>query len=235
MTRPNPTLAACAAGLLIALGGCAATAPPAAAPGPEGGLWSLVALHGQALPALPLARVPMIELRDGQVAGTSGCNRLSGAYTLAGTSLRFGPVVGTRMMCPDGMALERDVLAMLGAVAGWRMQGAQLALLDAGGQPLASFASNLRRYACGDAGTVLVRYEGEGAGARATLLLAGREHVMRAAPVGSGARYVVEQGRRPDMSMEWRTKGDEGMLLEAPLSDSRQPEDLKAFARCQAR
>ena len=34
--------------------------------------------------------------------------------------------------------------------------------------------------------------------------------------------------------MEWHGKGDEALLLEAPLSDDRKPEDLKVFARCRA-
>ena len=55
---------------------------------------------------------------------------------------------------------------------------------------------------------------------------------MRSAPAASGARYVVEQGRSPEQSMEWHSKGDEGLLLEAPLDHTRKPEDLKPFATC---
>lgn len=233
MARPAwvPFVRAAAASLVLA--GCASL-PPVGGPALEGTDWSLVALGDTAPPALPLPRIPRLMLADGRVAGTSGCNRLAGTYTRAQSSLRFGAVAGTRMMCADGMEVERDFLAMLEAVAGWRVQSGQLELLDAAGQPLARFGSNLRSYTCGDLGTVHVRYEGEGADARATLALGGREYQLRAAPAASGARYVVEQGRRPDMSMEWHTRGDEGLLLEAPLSDSRGAADLVAFGRCRA-
>lgn len=229
--RRTPATLAAALGAALALTACAT--PSGAGPAsPEGPPWSLVALRGQALPVQPLARVPLIELRAGRVSGTTGCNRVTGAYTLSGPALRFGSTAGTRMACADGMETERALLDAMGQVASWRLRDGQLEWLDAGGQPLARWASNLRRYHCGDGSTVLVRYEGSGMAASARLALAGREYAMRSAPAASGARYVVEQGRSPDMSMEWRTRGAEGTLLEAPLSDSRTPADLRAFATC---
>lgn len=235
MKPPTRRVRGCLAAALFALAGCSsgsATSGPAL----EGREWSLVALQGRPLGALPLQRIPRIELREGRVAGTSGCNRLSGSYTARGAALSFGPTAGTRMMCADGMDLERAFLALLGEVAGWRAGAAGIELLDAGGAALAAFSSALRSYTCSDGSSLLVRYEpGAPRQARATLSLDGAEYALRTAPAASGARYVVEQGRRPDLSLEWHTKGDEGTLLEAPLSDSRKPEDLKAFATCRAR
>lgn len=63
--------------------------------------------------------------------------------------------------------------------------------------------------------------------------LEGREFSLRPAPAASGERYVVEQGRRSDWSMEWYARGGEALLSEAPLSDDRRPQDLQVFLRCQ--
>jgi len=58
---------------------------------------------------------------------------------------------------------------------------------------------------------------------------------MRAIPTGSGARYATEQGRRPGMSLEWRSQGDTAMLVEAPLDDTRTAADERIVARCTRR
>lgn len=211
----------------LVLTACASPEPPAT---PEARSWSLVELRGQALPPTPLQQVPQLQLREGRISGFSGCNRFTGGYTLQGERLRFGPAAGTRMACQHGMALEAEFLQLLPQVASWRIQGGALTWLNAQGQSLARFDTTLQRYRCDDGSTVRVRY-GPG---RAQLALGDREFAMRSAPSGSGARYVVEQGRTPDWSMEWHSKGREGLLLEAPLSDRRTPDDLKPFARCTA-
>ena len=218
---------------LLLLSGCAALPSPAPIPTPtpaaiEDRMWSLVELNGQALPAVPLPRLPLLALREGRVSGFSGCNRFSGGYTLQGEALRFGPAAGTRMACAEGMALEGEFLHLLPHVTGWRLQGDTLTWLNAQGQPVARLSPHLQRYRCDDGSPLWVRTQGSSI----TLALGGREYAMRSAPSASGARFVVEQGRRPDWSMEWHVKGDDGLLLEAPLDHTRKPEDLKPFARC---
>jgi heat shock protein HslJ len=75
------------------------------------------------------------------VAGYGGCNRLGGSYMLEGSSLRFGPLAGTMMACANGMDAEKAYLEALARVAGWRIRGVHLELLDAGGAVLARFES----------------------------------------------------------------------------------------------
>jgi putative lipoprotein len=210
----------------LVVGACAT----ASAPTPEGRNWSLIELRGQALPPTPLPRLPLLEMREGRISGHSGCNRFNGSYSLQGERLSFGPAAGTRRACADDMLLETEFLQLLPQVASWRIQGGVLNWLNAQGQSLARFDTSLQRYRCDDGSLLLLRTQG----GSATLALGSREYAMRSAPSASGARYVVEQGRKPDWSMEWHGKGSEGLLLEAPLSDSRKPEDLKPFARCKA-
>jgi imidazolonepropionase-like amidohydrolase/heat shock protein HslJ len=116
-------------------------APAAKTPGPgltDGG-WRLVSLGGENVKADTGGRP--IELRftdDGKVQGSAGCNRVSGAYTLAGESLRFGPLATTKMACP-AMELERRFLEALQSTARWRIASGALELSDASGRPLARF------------------------------------------------------------------------------------------------
>jgi heat shock protein HslJ len=63
-----------------------------------------------------------------RVSGFAGCNRFAGSYTLNGDSLRFGPLVMTRMACTDGMELEHDLSAALEATRRYELSSTQLKL-----------------------------------------------------------------------------------------------------------
>lgn len=75
------------------------------------------------------------------VVGFSGCNRMFGQYALDGASLKFNGLGGTRMFCQASMELEQKYLAMFGNVAGWKITGATLDLLDASGGVVATFTT----------------------------------------------------------------------------------------------
>ncbi len=79
-----------------------------------------------------------LQSADGRATGSGGCNRLMGSYTLEGSKLKFGQMAGTMMACPQGMEQERAFHEALAKVAGWRLNGAVLELLDATGQPVLS-------------------------------------------------------------------------------------------------
>jgi heat shock protein HslJ/uncharacterized lipoprotein YbaY len=107
----------------------------------ENTLWKLLALRGKPVVVADLQREPHLVLQPEQhrVAGSGGCNRLAGGYTLAGDRLTFGRTVGTMMACPDGMEQERAFHEALAAVARWRIDGQRLELLDSRGGVLARF------------------------------------------------------------------------------------------------
>ncbi len=78
-------------------------------------------------------------LDGARLVGFSGCNQLMGAYVQDGAALQFTQLAGTRMACPQPVAeLESQVLAMLAATTGQRIEGEQLSLLR-GAQVLARF------------------------------------------------------------------------------------------------
>jgi heat shock protein HslJ len=127
-------------------------APPTAAPeagavsAPSAGLtgtsWRVA---GAASAAISLSSVPTITFdKPEHVAGSTGCNRFSGAATVSGASLRFGALLTTRRACAEAalMDQERRFLAALEACRSWRRTGASvragasggdLELLDEGG------------------------------------------------------------------------------------------------------
>jgi copper homeostasis protein (lipoprotein) len=109
----------------------------------EGKTWRLVELPGHVLAATGPAKAPFLVL-DGatkRVSGSAGCNRFNGTYELSGSSLRFGPLAATRMMCPpEMMAVEDALLKALSAGAAWSLQDGTL-VLTRGGQTIARFAA----------------------------------------------------------------------------------------------
>jgi GGDEF domain-containing protein len=55
-----------------------------------------------------------LDFENGRVSGRAGCNQLSGAYSQQGSTLRAGPLMGTRMACPGPrMAHERAASEIL--------------------------------------------------------------------------------------------------------------------------
>lgn len=106
----------------------------------EGVDWVLHAYRsGDVLVALDDPKGPTrLRLQDGRVWGSGGCNRLMGAYSLAGSKLRFEPPMASTMMaCPEPlMSQEQAVHAALAEVASYRVAEERLELLDGEGRLL---------------------------------------------------------------------------------------------------
>jgi heat shock protein HslJ len=136
--------------LLVGCVGGAHSAPGNAAPPSrslENTYWRLMEVRGR--PAVAADSTREAHLRfvadsggGSRVAGSTGCNRLSGSYTRDGAALRFGPAATTRMACvePAISAQETDLLAALAATTRHAIVGDVLTLSDAGG-PLARFTA----------------------------------------------------------------------------------------------
>jgi heat shock protein HslJ len=100
--------------------------------------WKLVALNGRPVGG---DRPPTVlfESNEQRVLGFTGCNRLAGPYRVEGDDLTIGPLAVTKMACPD-MDGERAFVAALEAARHYAIAGRNLALIDAGGTPLAQFS-----------------------------------------------------------------------------------------------
>lgn len=108
-------------------------APAPAATSPLSGAWTITEVGGA-----PLAEGQSADLTfgdDGSVSGKSGCNRMTGSYTVGGAGVSFGPLATTRMMCPPpDMDLETRVLAVLVGDVKFTVDAGVLTLEGAGGQ-----------------------------------------------------------------------------------------------------
>jgi heat shock protein HslJ len=109
----------------------------------ENTYWKLVRLGATPVAVAENQREPhfVLQPETGRVAGSGGCNRLAGSYTLAGDTLTFSQLAGTMMACLDGMDVERAFHDALGQVASWRIEGETLQLFDAAGTSIAQFES----------------------------------------------------------------------------------------------
>jgi copper homeostasis protein (lipoprotein) len=83
-------------------------------------------------------REPWIELdsRSKRATGSGGCNRMSGDYEAGEATLRFGPLISTKMACP-GLEIEAAFFRALDRTRRYRISGRTLELIDGGGKLLA--------------------------------------------------------------------------------------------------
>ncbi len=113
-----------------------------ASPALTGRDWMLMRLEGEEVAPLSDGRRPNLHFEADRVHGFAGCNRLTGGYRADGAALDFAQLAMTRMACAEGMDLEQRFSAVLERVTGYELAGARLVLRDAGGEPLAVFASD---------------------------------------------------------------------------------------------
>jgi heat shock protein HslJ len=72
---------------------------------------------------------------DGKVSGTVGCNRFSGSYTQQDDQITFGPLMATKMACPELPMTQESVAfgVMVGTVRTEWMQN-QLSIYSEDGK-----------------------------------------------------------------------------------------------------
>ena len=98
-----------------------AAAPPAAQSGADmdrglaGTKWSLEEIGGK--PVMADSRASLDFPTNSGVAGNGSCNRFTGSVEITGSTLKFGPLAATRMMCgPDSTRQESEYLNALADV-----------------------------------------------------------------------------------------------------------------------
>ncbi|RIK45616.1 MAG: hypothetical protein DCC58_05905 [Chloroflexi bacterium] len=125
--------------LLVAALGLAACGNLSNSPDLVGTNWGLDELGGA--DALAGVSVTMRLTDDGQISGSSGCNRFTGTWQGGSNrALTIGPVASTLMACSDPVdAQEQAFLAALENTARYRIDDDELYLLDGSGAVLAEF------------------------------------------------------------------------------------------------
>ena len=106
----HPRILLILSGLALLLAACALPIPTPDSPGPvtappdavslQGPVWLLQQLHGQ--PLLPDSRITL-ELAEGQLNGSAGCNSYFGGYEATGADFSLTIPLGATMMYCDGL------------------------------------------------------------------------------------------------------------------------------------
>ena len=129
------------AAAVLSVAACATTGGSASAPEIDGSTWRLVEAAGTPAPAPEGDRYAYVRLLadSARAEGNGGCNRMSGPFTRAGDSLRFGPMISTKMACADESRnrAETEFMGALDRTRAYRVSGDTLALLGDGGAVLA--------------------------------------------------------------------------------------------------
>jgi heat shock protein HslJ len=104
--------------------------------------WQLVSIAGEDVAAGVTTTLTFGE--DGRAGGSGGCNRYSANYVIDRESLGFGPVVSTKMACPEpNMQQEAAYFAALEAVVSYSIQQGQLVVTAADGLTLVFIPATL--------------------------------------------------------------------------------------------
>jgi heat shock protein HslJ len=77
----------------------------------DGTSWRIVAINGELISAEPEAT---LQFDAARMSGSVGCNRFGGNYSFSNAALNIGPLMSTKMGCPDPIAArEFGVMTML--------------------------------------------------------------------------------------------------------------------------
>ena len=141
MNRLNTLLPAVL--LLLLFGGASCTVQPHDLPlekdDVKDAYWVLMSVGGQDVEVLNNTQTAYIRLEENEndVNGFTGCNKISGSYTLDGERLQFPKLSSTRMACPD-MEAENRMMEALRRVDNYKLSGDLLTLFD-GNEAVATF------------------------------------------------------------------------------------------------
>jgi heat shock protein HslJ len=108
----------------------------------EGLTWQLVeyTVGGDAVAQVPDGVIVTLSAQGGAAGGSGGCNSYTADYTLDGSSITFGPITSTLMLCEGpGGEVETAYFATLPEVTGWFSDGGRLTFTDDAGSPLLVF------------------------------------------------------------------------------------------------
>ena len=119
------------------------TPPSARSPRPlEGTYWKAIELAGKSTPTQdPKREAHLLFQTGGRVAGSDGCNQVTGSYELQGDVVRFGQMAGTQMACLNTGEIDRGFRDALKGAARLTIADDRLELFDATGARLAVFAA----------------------------------------------------------------------------------------------
>jgi heat shock protein HslJ len=81
------------------------------------------------------------EFDGSTINGVSGCNSYNATYEATGDQISFGPIAGTKKICPpDEQDVEDRYLQLLEGAATYAIEGRSMSMNDAEGTPVLQFS-----------------------------------------------------------------------------------------------
>jgi heat shock protein HslJ len=106
----------------------------------DGTSWALQTfIEGETATSLMAGTTVTLELNDGQITGSAGCNSYGGSYTLQEGEITFSDLFWTEMACldPEGvMEQEQRYLSILNNVSTFDREASRLTLRTPDGRGL---------------------------------------------------------------------------------------------------
>ena len=98
---------------------------------PLNGTWKLISASGNILKNIPESQTPQLSFETGAnaVTGFTGCNRMSGQFTVDKDQLTLGPIITTKKAC-ENMEIEMAVGKFLVNVGFYKIEQDKLYLYD---------------------------------------------------------------------------------------------------------
>lgn len=107
-------------------------------------IWAVQSIQGQPFKngkAEVRSKRPMLEihLADRRIMGNDGCNQIMGKLEkVTDTAIKFGPISGTKMACPDMKTLDKFTSSLSQTVS-YKISDLKLYLFDKNGEELLVF------------------------------------------------------------------------------------------------
>ncbi len=109
--------------------------PPTKLADLENTYWRAIFLDADSVQRAPDQREPHLVFdEENRLAGSDGCNRITGAYERKDASIELSRLATTRMTCADGMEQASRFLQALEEVSQYRIIGRHMEMLDESGK-----------------------------------------------------------------------------------------------------
>lgn len=194
--------------------------PGGASPQVAGRKWRLTAINGASIRSTN----PYIQFDEAtkKVSGDSGCNRITGSYELAGSTLRFSGVAATKKACLDFelQQVENNLQKALGQSTTFEIQGDTLRLSADGPMELTFKADS----------TGADTPSGSGGGSRVTGTVTSRQRIALS-PDAVIEVKLVDVSRAQGVTIAERTIGVEGRQLPIQFELSYDPNRIQQRRR----
>lgn len=74
------------------------------------------------------------------ISGNSGCNSYNASYEASGSEISFGPISGTKKVCPEAeQSTEDRYLQLLAEIGSYEVSGRSMSMNDTDGTPVLQF------------------------------------------------------------------------------------------------